>query len=153
MAGVLWHANSGEVTMASGVAKTILQIKAPANQRVLVRSIRLFGKQAAGGTDTPGKIRLTRNNSGFGTATGAATLGKNNPLDTESLQTSAYYNFTVEPTTPTDTGLWWELQPQGGIIEFYPPPLLIPVPGGYALNVEATITGTPILMATISGEE
>ncbi len=59
----------------------------------------------------------------------------------------------MEPTSPTDGGLWWEIQPQSGIIEFLPPGKEIKVPGGQAANFEATSTGTPVLNFTASCEE
>jgi hypothetical protein len=152
MAGVLLHVNSGEVALVAATAKTVLQIKAATNQRVLVKAIRLLGKQAAGGTDTPLKIRLTRSTANFGTGTGA-TPGKNDPGDAETVQTTAAGNFTVEPTSPTDSGLWWEVQPQSGIIEFLPPGMEVKIPGGQSVNFECTSTGTPTVLITATIEE
>jgi hypothetical protein len=152
MAGVLFHGNSGEVALVAATAKTVYQIKAASNQRVLVVALRLLGKQPAGGTDTPIKVRMTRSTANFGTGT-AVTLGKNDPGDAETLQTTAAANFTVEPTSPTDSGLWWEIQPQSGVIEFLPPGLEIKIPGGQAVNFECTSTGTPTILITASSQE
>ncbi len=152
MAGIVAHVNSGEVALVANTAKTILQIKAPANQRVLVKSIRLFGKAAAGGTGVPVKVRLTRSTANFGTFS-AATPGKNDTSDSETLQATAGSNATVEPTTPTDTGLLYEVPDQSGIIEFLPPGMEIRIPGGAALNIEATSTGTPTVAAQVTYEE
>lgn len=152
MAGVRFNVNSGEVTLAAATAKTVLQIKAATNQRVLIRKVRLEGKQPAGGTDTVIKVRMTRSTASFGTGT-AATLAKGNPVDSETLQTTAAANFTVEPTS-TDSQLWWELQPQSSIIEFYPEREPIIVPGGQSVNFEATSpAGTPVVTFQIDGEE
>lgn len=152
MAGVLFHVNSGEVALVAATAKTVLQVKAAANQRVLIRALRLFGKQAAGGTDPVVKVRMTRSSANFGTGS-AATPAKNDPSDSETLQTTAAGAFTVEPTTPTDGGLWWELQPQSGIIEFIPPGGEIKIPGGQAVSFEFTSSGTPTVMAEATCEE
>lgn len=152
MAGVRANVNSGEVTLVASTAKTVLQITAATNQRVLLKGLRIFGKQAAGGTDVPIKIRMTRSTANFGTGT-TATPGKNDPTDSETLQTSAKSNFTVEPTTPTDSGLWWELPPQIGIEEFLPFDLPIPIPGSQSVNFEFTSTGTPTVMMTATFEE
>ena len=152
MAGVVAHVNSGEVALVANTAKSILQIKAPANQRVVVKGVRLFGKAPAGGTGVPVKIRMTRSTANFGTFS-AATPGKNDSSDSETLQATAGANATVEPTTPTDTGLIWEVPDQSGIIEFSPPGLEIRIPGGTALNIECTSTGTPTVAAQVTYEE
>lgn len=153
MAGQRCTVNSGEVTMVANTAKTLLQIKAAANQRALIRSLRVTGKQPAGGTDTPGKLRMTRSTANFGTAGSYPTPSKDNPSNGETVQTTAGVNFSVEPTSPTDSALWWEVQPQGGIIEFLPPGSEITVPGGQSVNFEFTVAGTPSVLLTVGFEE
>lgn len=152
MAGVLAHVNSGEVALVANTARSILQIKAPTNQRLLIRALRLFGKQPAGGTDTPCKVRLTRSTANFGTFS-AATASKNDPSDSETLQATCGANASVEPTSPTDGGLWWELQPQSGIIELLPPDQVIKIPGGQSAQFEFTSIATPTVILTASYEE
>jgi hypothetical protein len=155
MAALFFVVNSGEVTLAASVTTTLLQIKAPANQALRIKSINVWGKQPAGGVDTPVKIRLTRSTASFGTGT-AATPGKTDPGRGETIQSTCYAApFSTAPTTPTDTGIWMEVQPQTAA--FYPVPFgqdLI-IPGGAAINVEAiTITGqTPTLVAVATVEE
>lgn len=152
MAGVLCHVNSGEVALVASTAKSVLQVKAAANQRVLIKSLRILGKQAAGGVDPVVKVRMTRNSASFGTFS-AATPSKNDPTDSETVQTTAGANATVEPTTPTDGGLWWEVQPQVGVIESFAPGQEIKVPGGQSVQFECTSTGTPTLMIEATFEE
>ena len=152
MAGQICFVNSGEVALVASTAKSVLQIKAAANQRVLVRRLRLMGKQPAGGTDTPVKIRMTRSTANFGTFTGA-TAGKNNPSNGETLQTTCGSNASVEPTAPTDSGLWWELPPQIGIIEFLPITQPIEIPGGQSIQFECTSAATPTVMLEADFEE
>lgn len=152
MAGQLCHVNSGERTLVAATAQTLLQIKAAANQRVLIKALRFTGKMPAGGTDTPIKIRMTRSTSNFGTSS-SATPAKNNPSNGETIQTTCASTFTVEPTSPADGGLLWELQPQSGIIELLTPDLYIEIPGGAAVNFEATSAATPILAVSASFEE
>ncbi len=152
MAGVIAHVTSGEVALVASTAKSCLQIQAANNQRVLVRALRITGKQPAGGTDTPVKVRMTRSTANFGTFT-AATPHKNDPTDSETLQTACGSNASIEPTSPADGGIWWEIQPQSGIIEFLPPDMLIKVPGGQSVQFEATSGGTPTLTFTATFEE
>jgi hypothetical protein len=152
MAGVLAHVNSGEVSLTATVAKSILQIKAPTNQRLIIRTLRFFGKQPAGGTDTPVKIRLTRSTANFGTFT-TATASKNDPNDGETLQATCGSAASVEPTSPTDGGLWWELQPQTCILEPLAPGQEIKIPGGQSAQFEFTSPGTPSVMCEATYEE
>jgi hypothetical protein len=153
MADQICHVNSGEVALVAATPKTVLQIKAATNQRVAIKGIKLMGKQAAGGTDVPVKIRLTRSTANFGAFTATPTPQKNNPSNGETVQTSAGTNATSEPTSPTDAGIWWEVQPQSGVIEFIPPGLEIKIPGGQAVNFECTSPGTPTVMLTVTFEE
>ena len=150
MAGVLCHVNSGEVALVASTAKTVLQIKAATNQRVLVRRLRILGKQTLGGLDPVVKIRLTRSTASFGTGT-AASPGKNDPTASETIQTTAAANFSAEPTSPADGGLWWEVQPQSGLIEYLDPPIVCP--GGQSVQFEATSSATPTLMIAATFEE
>lgn len=152
MAGILAHVNSGEVALVAATPKSVLQLKAATNQRVLIKALRFFGKQPAGGTDTPVKIRMTRSTASFGTFTGA-TGGKNNPSDGETLQTTCGSNASVEPTSPTDGGLWWEIQPQTGVEELLPIDQWIEIPGGQSIQFECTSPGTPTVMLQVSYEE
>jgi len=152
MAGLILHANSGEVSLAASTPKTVLQIKAPTNQRLVLTSLRLLGKQPAGGTDTPVKVRITRSTANFGTGS-AVTPAKNDPTDSETVQSTAAGNFTVEPTSPTDGGLWYEFSPQAGIIEPFAPGQEIKIPGGQALNVECTAAATATVLVTATYQE
>ena len=154
MAGILLNITSVEQALVANTAKTVLQIKAPANQRVIVKAVKFFGKAAAGGTGVPIKVRLTRSTANFGTAgTTQAVISKNDPTDDETVQTTVGGNFTAEPTTPTDAGLQYEVPDQSGIIEFLPPGQEIKIPGGQALNIEMTSTGTPTVIAQAICEE
>ena len=150
MAGVRAVVNSGEITMGASATRTVLSIVAATNQRVLVRSIRLLGKQPAGGTDTPIKIRCTR--AGTGGTTSALTPAKVDPSDSETLQTTAK-TYTAEPSAVTDAGFLWEVQPQAAIEEFLPIGEEIKIPGGTQLNWEATTTSGATLAITVGYEE
>ena len=152
MAGVQIHVNSGEVTLAAATAKTVLQIKSPAQQRLIVKNIVITGKSPAGGVDTPVKVRLTRSSASFGTGT-AGTPSKNDPSDSETIQSTAFVNFTVEPTTPTDGGVMWEVQPQSGVMWQSPFGQEYKIPGGQSLQIEMTSVATPTLVAEFDYEE
>lgn len=152
MGGMKCWANSGEVVLVAATAKSVLQLKAATNQRCVITSIRVLGKMPAGGTDTPIKIRFTRNSANFGTFTGG-TAGKMNPSDGETIQTTIGQNASVEPTTPTDSALWWEVQPQAGVEEFLPLTEQIEIPGGQSGQFECTSIATPTFVMTVGFEE
>jgi hypothetical protein len=70
----------------------------------------------------------------------------------ETIQTSCGANASAEPTV-TDGGLWWELQPQTGIIEPLAPGQEIKIPGGQSAQFEFTSPGTPTVMMEATCEE
>jgi hypothetical protein len=152
MAGIIAFASSGEVALVAATPKSVLQIKAPANQRIIIRSLRFLGKAAAGGTDTPIKVKMTRNSATFGTFT-AMTPGKQNPSNGETLQGTYGQNASVEPTSPADSGLWWEVQPQSGVEELLPIDQWIEVPGGQSVQFECTSIATPTILIVATVEE
>lgn len=153
MAGLNIFVTSGECALIASSSMSILQIKAPTNQRLVIKKISLMGKQAAGGTDAVVRYRLTRNSANFGTFTGTATTGKMNPSDGETLQGTYNRLATTEPTTPTDTGMLWEWSPQIGAIDDLSLDKWIEVPGGQSVQIEALSTGTPTVVATCVVEE
>ncbi len=154
MAGLYCNVNSGEVTLVAATMMTALQIKSAANHRVTLKKLAIFGKQAAGGTDTPIKVRITRSTANFGTAAGSAVAGKTDPAWAETVQTACGYGpFSVDPTTPTDSGIMFEVQPQSGVID---PALFggeLKIPGGNAINIELTSIATPTVLIVATFEE
>lgn len=152
MAGMLLSATSGERSLVAATAQTVLQVVAPANQRLKIRQIKVLGKQSAGGTDQPAKMRLTRSTGSFGTRT-AVTPGKFDPGSAETVQSTAFSTFTVEPTSPADLGDWSEVQLQVGLILPFPPGMEVIIPGGNALNVELTAPASATVVVTVYYEE
>lgn len=135
MAGVLFRINSGEVTIPSATTKTILQLKSPTNQCVLAREFIAFCKSLAQAADTGLRARWTRNTGSFGTGSSFTPI-KDDVGDTETIQSTAANNFTVEPTSPTDTGDWFQLYPMNEIINYLPPDKPMKCRGGYSLQLE-----------------
>jgi hypothetical protein len=96
------------------------------------------------------KIRLLRQTTA-GTAT-AATPVKNNSADTETLQTTAGYNASAEPTA--GDVLWMgECHPQAGYEIILPFGQEIIIPGGGRLGIELTAAAAQTCTAWFSGEE
>lgn len=160
MSGILWHATSGEVALVAATPKTVLQIKSPSLQQVLVKGFEIMGKANAGGTDTPVKIRISKNAAAFGTGS-TAESGLNDTRDT-AIQAAVsaspqlaglFANFTVEPTTPTYSGIMYEVQPQTGFAYQHVLGQEWKIPAGTSLQFEATAAATETITITAHCEE
>lgn len=147
MAGVLGHAESGE--QALGNPKTLLQLVAAANHRLLVQGFGISIKGIAS-TDPPVLVQLLRQTDG-GTMT-AGTAGthtaKKNSSDDETLQTTARINATVEPTAG-DILFSREVHPQSGEYFWFPFGQEIAVPGGTRVGIRVT-SATLTYLAVVS---
>lgn len=144
MANVLFRAVTPEVTLGDDV-QTVLQIAAPANQRVLVHSIAMSFKPIST-TETPIKVDIVRQTSA-GTMS-SLTPVKNNAGDNETIQTTAQYDATAEPTT-TDTIESMEIHPQSRQVFYFRNPIV--VIGGSRLGVRMT-AGTSLAYTIVSME-
>lgn len=153
MAGVGWRVNSGEVSLSAGVAKTALQVVAPANQRVLVDTLGVYFKGTSA-SDTPVKVRvITQTTAG---TSSAATVNKRDVSDDETLQTTARYNASAEPTNAGDGSEvvdFFEIHPQAGFKQFYPIGRELIVKGGTRLGVECTAAEGQTVVVTMEGTE
>lgn len=112
MAGLrLLAANTIDVALAAATAKTVIQINAPTNQRLLVRRIGIFFNGAST-TAIPVLIQaLTKSTAGTSTP---LTLTKVITSDPETIQSTAGENFTVEGTTGVMQDEWL-IHPQMGL--------------------------------------
>ena len=150
MAGVKVSVPSGEVSLSAGVAKTVLSLKAAANHRALVKSIKVFFKGIVT-TDTPVKIRLVRITTDSGTGS-AITEVKVNEADNETIQSVGRHTFTVEPTIG-DVLETWEIHPQTGLVVFYPPDDELVIIGGNEVALEMTAAQAQTVSANLTIEE
>jgi hypothetical protein len=151
MAGLLFRAQSGEVSLTATTAKTVLSLIAAANHRVKVRGFSVSFKGTSN-TDTPVKVRIARLTSdGTGTAN---TLVKENDADDETLQSSSKLNYTVEPTYTANTNLeHFECHPQTGKDVFYPFGQELIVKGGGMIGVECTASQNQTVSVTLHCDE
>jgi hypothetical protein len=144
--------SEGEIALAAaGTAKTILQLVAPANQRLDCRSVSI-GFDGVNPSAEPITVELLRQTTA-GTMT-AATPVKDS-AGAESIQSTAQKNATAEPTAG-DVLRRWEHHPQAGSFERVFDKREIEIPGGTRLGLRATIpTAGAAVNATahISAEE
>lgn len=133
MAGIRFTATTGEITTGTS-AKTLVQLVAPANQRVLVERI-LIGTKGTSNTDPPGLVRVLRQTTSGSMS--ALALRKWDPTDDETIQTTAQQNATAEPAAG-DVIITGECHPQMGWEYVCVPGAEIIVPGGTRLGIEVT---------------
>lgn len=133
MAGVRAVAQTAEIDTGTS-KKTLLQIVAATNQRVLVREISV-SFDGTSNTAAPILVQVLRQTTA-GTMS-ALTLQKMNPDDGETLQTTGQHTATAEPTG-TDEVLGESVHPQGGYTWQAPFGGEIHVPGGGRLGLAVT---------------
>ena len=115
MAGILVHipVPTAGVALSAGVAKTVFQVVAATNHRILVKAIKVsFAGTST--TDTPVTVRVLR-------------------------QTTAQHTATAEPTAGDVLDVY-KIHPQSGVFEYLPIGEDIVVKGGGRLGIEATAT-------------
>lgn len=133
MAGVPVSAVCAEVATTTS-AKTLVQVVAASNHRILVRRIHASFKGVVT-TDAPILVEVLRQTTA-GTSS-ALTPVKLNSSDDETLQTTAREAVTVEPTA-SDILLRREVHPQGGFDWVARFGEEIVVPGGARLGLRVT---------------
>jgi hypothetical protein len=136
MAAFYLSVPTGEVSLSAGTAKTVLLLKAPANQRLRIQGFEIFFKGTSP-TDTPVKIELIRVTSD---GTGSAVTPAPNDDDWgETAQGTYKANYSVEPSYGTTLRVW-EIQPQTGIIYMFPAGQEVCVKGGNLIGMRMTAT-------------
>lgn len=136
MAGIRIVATTqGEVALTGGVAKTVLQIVSPANQRLLLKAFAV-SFDGISSVAEPVLVELVKQTTAGTSAAGAPV--KDGDPGSETIQTTSRITITVEPTT-TDVLRVYEVHPQGGGIErVFGLDDHIPIPGGTRLGIRCT---------------
>jgi hypothetical protein len=117
MAGLDFTATpTAEVALSAGATRTVVQVVAPANQRVKIKG---YGISFDGTSVTaePVLVQLVRQSTA-GTMT-ALTLIKDDPGRDETIQATAQHSATVEPATG-DILDQIHVHPQGGYVWMFP---------------------------------
>lgn len=149
MAGILGELSCGDVALTANTAKTIMQLTAAANHRVKIRGFGVFF-DGTSGTAEPVTVQLIRQTDA-GTATSLSPV-KDNSSDSETIQTTASYNATVEPTS-TDILLQVTVHPQSGYQVYQPYGQEFIVPGGTRVGIKCLSTSAVNATAVVSFEE
>lgn len=150
MAGIGFQVNTGEVATGTS-AKTLAQVVAASNHRLLLKNIRVHFKGTSAG-DVPIQVRVLRQTTG-GSMTSLTPTKLDSTID-ETLQVTAQHTATSEPSAG-DELIRAYAHPQGG--EFHWAALrdrdMIPVPGGGRVGVEVTAGASVNAVVHVEGEE
>lgn len=141
--------NSAAQALSAATAKTILQLNTPANQRIKIQRVGIFF-DGASTTAVPVLCRLVIATTA-GTAS-ALTLNKLVSSDSETIQTTATENATVEPTKTTLLDQWL-IHPQMGIDITYAMGQEKIVVGGGRVALEITAPAVVNVRAKLDFEE
>ena len=148
MAGLICIAQTTEIALAAATAKTIVQVVAPANQRLKIKAWGVFF-DGISGTEAAVQVRLLRQ-------TDAGTASSLTPVKqvagSETVQTTAQHTATVEPTGGDVLDIA-EVHPQSGYEKLIPFDMPIEVPGGGRVGIECTAPATVNVRAKIIFEE
>lgn len=132
MARLLAVFSTAEIAAAVGANKTMLQILAPANHRVVVKRVGVYF-DGISPTEQPIEIMAARQTTVGGGSSGCTPVKLDNSL-AETIQTSGIMGCTSEPTT-TDIVEVCEAHPQQSYEWIYPLTEEIVVAGGTRLGI------------------
>jgi|WetSurSiteA1Bulk_404760.scaffolds.fasta_scaffold28621_2 hypothetical protein len=136
MAGIIGIARTNEVALAASTAKTVLQLAAPANQRLKIMRWGLYF-DGVSASDAPVYVRLLRQTSA-GTMS-SLSIVKNDASIPETLQATAFHTATGTEPTASDVIDSINIHPQGGGYEvIFPVGQEVIVSGGGRLGIECT---------------
>lgn len=138
MADLRFRQTFSAVSCTAATVKTVAQVKAPTNQRVVIREISI-SFQGTTNTDAPALVQLLRQ-----TTAGTMTAGTPVAVDddnTETIQSTTQYNATVEPTAGNILAEWYVHQQTGIIVPLSTiKPICIKGGGRIGLRVTAGAT-------------
>ncbi len=148
MAGLDCVAQTAEIALTAATAKTVLQLVAPANQRLKIKGWGVFFDGVSASAE-PVQCRLLRQ-------TTAGTMTSLTPVKlcagSETVQATAQHTATVEPTAG-DVLDPVEVHPQAGYEKQIPPDMKMEVPGGGRVGIECTAPAGVNVRAKIFFEE
>lgn len=143
---------TGDISVTS-TPKTWLTIKAPANQRVKIKGVEIFGKGTTN-SDTPVKVELglITTDGQTGTATSVTPLAQDGDM-AETAQTVCFKSYGTEPTTYGSILRTWAVHPQTGLVVYFPLHDEIKLKGGQELGFRLTANQTEPMDMNVIIEE
>jgi hypothetical protein len=151
MADLILNVPTGEISLVAATAKTILMAKAPANQRLKLKGLEIFGKGISP-TDVPMKVELCIITTDGGTATTITPTANDNEM-AETAQGTYKSNYSVEPTTYGAAIRTWEVHPQTGLVVYFPMHDEPKLKGGTIFGLRMTAAAAQTISANLIVEE
>jgi hypothetical protein len=148
MSGVGFRAVTGEIATGTS-AKTLLQVVAAANHRVLIKEISVSFK-GTNNAHAPIKVDVMRQTDA-GTMSALTPVKSDDSAD-ETLQVTAQHTSTGEPSSG-DVLMTEEVHPQTGFVWQAPFGGEIPVGGGDRIAVRVTAGNDVSSISRMVGEE
>lgn len=134
MAGIPCAATTAEVALSAATAKTVIQLVAPTNQRLLMEKWGIYF-DGVSPTAEPVQVRLVKQTTA-GTMSALTPVKRGDP-GAETLQATAQHTATAEPTV-TDVYDVKEIHPQTFYEFLWPSGKEQPVAGGTRIGIECT---------------
>ncbi len=150
MADLNLQVNCGEISVTS-TTKTFCTIKAPANQRLRIKGIEVFGKGTSN-TDTPVKLEIGTVTADSVGGTSAPTVSAHDGDYAETPQATYKTGYSSEPTYG-NIYRTWEVHPQIGLIVYFPLHDEIKIKGGAELGIRLTSTQSETMSLNVIVEE
>jgi len=149
MSGLVCAVSIENVALSATVAKTVLQLRAVADHRVKLLKWGVFF-QGTSPSAEPVDVKLVRQStSGTMTTVNAVALQM---AGSETIQTTAGYTATVEPTETNILDVK-AVHPQSGYECIFPLGQEIYVPGGGFLGIKCTAPATAVVSAVFWFDE
>lgn len=148
MAGVRVAAVTAEISTGTSI-KTLIQIVAAANHRVLVKEISVSFKGTSN-TAAPILVRVLKQTTA-GTMSALTPVLIDDNAD-ETVQTTAQHTATAEPTA-SSVKMTEEIHPQTGLIWQAPFGGELVIPGGQRLGIDVTAGADVSAIARVIFEE
>jgi hypothetical protein len=150
MADLNLQVNPGEISVTS-TTKTFLTIKAPANQRLRIKGIEVFGKGTSN-TDTPVKLEIGNITADSVGGTSTPTVSAHDGDYGETAQATYKTGYASEPTYG-NIYRTWEVHPQIGLVVYFPLHDEIKLKGGQEIGIRLTSTQNETMSLNVIVEE
>ena len=150
MADLNLQVNPGEISVTSAT-KTFLTIKAPANQRLRIKGIEVFGKGTSN-TDTPVKLEIGNITADAVGGTSTPTVSAHDGDYGETAQATYKTGYASEPTYG-NIYRTWEVHPQIGLVVYFPLHDEIKLKGGQGFALRLTSNQNETVAVNLLVEE
>lgn len=148
MAGIKLMAATSEIALSTGTAKTVIQLVAPTNQRLLLKRWGVFFDASSPSLEPVQVVLMRQTTAGTMSSLTPTKIG----VYTETIQATAQHTATAEPTSGDILDVA-EVHPQSGYEVIFPLGDEIVVPGGGRVGIVCTAPAGVNVRAKFGYEE